>query len=87
MSQIEAIVNGRSLSRPVTGVQRYTAEILNCLGERVQVIRPAGSLQGWKGHAWEQFALPGLVKGRTVLWSPANNRQPDLANPARSVCL
>ncbi len=72
MSQIEVVVNGRSLSRPVTGVQRYTAEILNCLEERVQVIRPSGSLQGWKGHAWEQFTLPSLLKGQSILWSPAN---------------
>lgn len=72
MSRVNILVNGRSVSRPVTGVQRYAAEILGCLGDRVQVIRPAAGLQGWKGHAWEQFALPGRVKGQSILWSPAN---------------
>ena len=47
MNQIEVVVNGRSLSRPVTGVQRYTSEILVCLEDRVQIIRPAACVSVW----------------------------------------
>jgi glycosyltransferase involved in cell wall biosynthesis len=68
----EVIVNGRSLSRRITGVERYTREILGCFPGQVQVVHPAGNVQGFAGHAWEQFILPGRVPRESILWSPAN---------------
>jgi glycosyltransferase involved in cell wall biosynthesis len=73
MTGPEVIVNGRALSRRVTGVERYTAEILHGLGERVQIVRPGRGAQGMAGHAWEQFSLPRSVSSRSILWSPANS--------------
>lgn len=75
MTAPEVIVNGRFLSTRVTGVQRYAAEILRCLGARVQVVRPGPTADrpGISGHAWEQFTLPRSVSSRSVLWSPANS--------------
>ena len=77
MTDPEVIVNGRFLAGPVTGVQRYAAEILRGLGERVRVVRPqpeplAGA-HGIAGHAWEQFGLPRHVQPGSILWSPANS--------------
>ncbi len=68
----EVVVNTRSLSAELTGVQRYTAELCARFVGRVTNIQPARPLQGVKGHLWEQFRLPTLVRGR-LLWSPANS--------------
>jgi glycosyltransferase involved in cell wall biosynthesis len=73
MNDPEVIVNGRALSRRTTGVERCTAEILRCLGERVQIVRPVRDVQGIAGHAWEQFSLPRRVPVGSILWSPANS--------------
>lgn len=64
------VVNGRFLGRRVTGVERYGREVLRCLGGgwRLESTR----LQGWKGHAWEQFVLPAKLDANSSLWSPAN---------------
>jgi len=66
----QVVVNGRFLTRRITGVERYGREILHRLGNgpRVESTR----LQGWTGHAWEQFILPAKLNQRSVLWSPAN---------------
>jgi glycosyltransferase involved in cell wall biosynthesis len=66
----QLVVNGRFLARRVTGVERYGREILRCLrdGPRIESTRS----QGWKGHAWEQFILPGRLDRNSILWSPAN---------------
>jgi glycosyltransferase involved in cell wall biosynthesis len=68
----DVVVNTRSLSAGLTGVQRYTAELCARFVGRVTNIQPARPLQGVKGHLWEQFRLPALVRGR-LLWSPANS--------------
>ncbi len=73
MAGPEVIVNGRALSRRVTGVERYTAEILRGLGQRVRIVRPDRDAQGIAGHAWEQFSLPRRVPSNSMLWSPANS--------------
>jgi len=73
MTGPDVLVNGRALARQVTGVERYTAEILRGLGERVRVIRPERDTQGIAGHAWEQFSLPRHIPSRSILWSPANS--------------
>jgi len=72
MTGSDVIVNGRFLSRRVTGVERYAAEILRGLGKRVQVVRPGHSVHGMAGHAWEQFSLPRQIPSHSILWSPAN---------------
>jgi glycosyltransferase involved in cell wall biosynthesis len=72
MMRCEVIVNGRFLARRVTGVERYGREILRSIGDRSRVERPRQALNGLAGHAWEQFVLPGKVRSKSVLWSPAN---------------
>lgn len=96
MSPVVA-VNGRFLTAPITGVQRYARALLGALPDHVdgaiQVIVPPRRIldardpsivasveldprwQGPRGHAWEQVALPALVRrlGPNVpLLSPAN---------------
>src|ERR1700686_5061593 len=65
------IVNTRSLTAELSGVQRYVGELCARLGERLQRVAPARPLQGIKGHLWEQCWLPSLIRSR-LLWSPAN---------------
>jgi glycosyltransferase involved in cell wall biosynthesis len=77
---MKVVVNGRFLSRRVTGVERYGREILRCLPGRMQVVRPERKNQGVSGHAWEQFFLPGHVKPGEILWSPANTGPLVVAN-------
>lgn len=66
----EIVVNGRFLSRPVTGVERYGREVLSCIGDnyRLEMTRS----NGVGGHLWEQFILPRRLNQQSVLWSPAN---------------
>jgi len=85
MKTVNVIVNGRSLSRQVTGVERYVTEILRCLGDRVQVVRPTGNFQGLIGHAWEQILLPGQVTDHSILWSPANTGPLAVSNQVLTV--
>lgn len=66
------VCNARNLSGDITGVQRYTSELLARFGNRVDRIGPEKSLHGVRGHLWEQFALPKNVGGR-LLWSPSNS--------------
>lgn len=66
----EIVVNGRFLSRRITGVERYGREILNHIGSNCRV--ETMSKNGVAGHIWEQFVLPGRLKPETILWSPAN---------------
>ena len=55
----------------MTGVQRYTTELLARWDGRVERIAPNGPLRGLAGHAWEQFVLPVKLRGR-LLFSPSN---------------
>lgn len=64
-------VNGRYLAQRVTGVQRYAREIVSRLGDRVEIISPASSGRGLRGHLWEQAVLPCRIQ-RGLLWSPSN---------------
>jgi glycosyltransferase involved in cell wall biosynthesis len=77
---MKPIVNGRFLARQVTGVERYGREVLTALGDRLRVVRTGEANQGWRGHAWEQFILPGRVGAGEVLWSPANSGPLSVAN-------
>ena len=65
------LMNVRSQSAPLTGVQRYIHEMCGQLKERVRRVAPGRPLLGIAGHLWEQSILPGMVNGE-LLWSPGN---------------
>src|ERR1700730_5192321 len=67
----EVMVNTRTMSAALTGVQRYTAELCTRLRGKVESISPSIPLQGILGHLWEQVCLPAQV-GSRLLWSPGN---------------
>lgn len=64
------VCNARVLEAPMTGIQRYTQEILARMPE-IETIRPTIAASGALGHLWEQAALPLRLRGR-LLWSPSN---------------
>lgn len=64
-------VNGRFLSRRITGVERYAREVCARFGDRVRLIQPIAG-RGVVGHVWEQGVLPARIGTRELLWSPAN---------------
>jgi len=66
----ELVINGRFLSRRVTGVERYAREITKIFGKDCRI--ETTKLNGVAGHAWEQFVLPAKLTRRSILWSPAN---------------
>jgi glycosyltransferase involved in cell wall biosynthesis len=76
----EIIVNGRFMSRRISGVERHGREILSLIGDRCRLERTRAN--GWRGHAWEQFILPRKVEYPSVLWSPANSGPLVLSNQA-----
>ena len=78
----EIVINGRFLSRPVTGVERYGREILRLIGDRFRIEEPIRTMNGWLGHAWEQFILPSRIDTQSVLWSPANTGPLPIRNQA-----
>jgi len=66
----EIVVNGRFLSRRITGVERYGGEILSHIGNRCRIEKTRRN--GMIGHMWEQFILPLKLSSSSILWSPAN---------------
>ncbi len=67
----EIVCNSRNISAPLTGVQRYTRELLQRAPEGVTEIAPPYPLSGAVGHLWEQCVLPLHSRNKT-LWSPGN---------------
>ncbi len=65
------IVNTRCLFAQLTGVQRYTKEILVRGNGYIETSPLFEMPQGGKGHLWEQFFLPFTLKDN-LLWNPAN---------------
>jgi len=65
------VVNARVLKAPLTGLQRYTRELLRRFGDKVQAVAPGKNPSVIQGHLWEQFVLPHYCKGK-LLFSPAN---------------
>ncbi|MFZ3140020.1 glycosyltransferase family 4 protein [Polaromonas sp.] len=63
--------NTRVLTSELTGVQRYTLELLARFNGNIETVKPDMPLNGIKGHVWEQFILPAKIKGK-LLWSPSN---------------
>lgn len=66
----EITVNTRSAAAQLTGVQRYTLELLARIKD-FGTICPTQPMHGMKGHLWEQMVLPARLGG-SLLWSPAN---------------
>jgi glycosyltransferase involved in cell wall biosynthesis len=66
----DIVINGRFLSRRITGVERYGREISQLFGSSYRVEKTRGNRLA--GHAWEQFVLPTKLKSNSILWSPAN---------------
>ncbi len=64
-------INTRVLSSSLSGVQRYTLELLERLQSELHPIAPKKPLHGVAGHIWEQFVLPRRLKGN-LLFSPSN---------------
>jgi glycosyltransferase involved in cell wall biosynthesis len=65
------IVNMRSQTAGLTGVQRYALRLCARFGDGIETIQPSRPLQGLGGHLWEQAVLP-ILAGRRLLWSPTN---------------
>jgi glycosyltransferase involved in cell wall biosynthesis len=76
----EVLVNGRFLSRRVTGVERHGREILSLKRDSCRV--ESTRAHGWRGHLWEQLILPRTLNRNSVLWSPANTGPVMVANQA-----
>lgn len=82
------LINGRSLLRPVTGVERYAHMLVRVIAKEwpdTRVIIPGSvekdpevhgleivRVRGKGGHAWEQLLLPKAVGKGDLLLSPAN---------------
>lgn len=66
------VCNTRNLQSPMTGVQRYTQEILQRLpAEKVRAVAPYKHLRRPLNLVWEQTMLPFRLGG-DLLWSPGN---------------
>lgn len=79
----DIVINGRFLSRRITGVERYGREILRYIGDRCRVEKT--HTNGMMGHAWEQFILPRKLKPESILWSPANTGPLIIRNQALTI--
>ena len=79
----DIVINGRFLSRRITGVERYGREILRYIGDRCRIERTQAN--GMMGHAWEQFILPQKLKSESILWSPANTGPLIIRNQALTI--
>jgi len=66
----DIVINGRFLSRRITGVERYGREITQLFRNSLRLEET--HMNGLAGHAWEQFILPAKLKSNSILWSPAN---------------
>jgi len=64
-------INGRFLTRRVTGVERYAAEISARLNG-ARIIAPTRPLGQVAGQLWEQLILPARLSHGEHLFSPAN---------------
>ena len=79
----DILVNGRFLSRRVTGVERYGREILRNGGNNYRLGETR--LNGMAGHLWEQVNLPAKMRPNSILWSPANTGPLAVRNQALTI--
>jgi glycosyltransferase involved in cell wall biosynthesis len=78
------VVNLRSQSAALTGVQRYSLELCARMNGRIETLAPRQPLHGLIGHLWEQTMLP-ISLGRRLLWSPANTGPLTIAHQVLTV--
>lgn len=71
MTPNKIAVNGRFLTRRITGVERYSHEISKRLSS-YRLISPKSNIGQISGNLWEQFILPSQIQKSEILWSPAN---------------
>jgi glycosyltransferase involved in cell wall biosynthesis len=64
-------INGRFLSRRISGVERYAHEISKRI-HPTRMIQSRFNSGQWIGNLWEQIILPMQIKQNETLWSPAN---------------
>lgn len=79
----DIVINGRFLSRQVSGVERHGSEVLSLIGSRCHVEKTR--FNGLAGHTWEQFVLPVKLKSQSILWSPANTGPLMISNQALTI--
>ncbi len=81
------VINTRCLSNySLTGVQRYTKEIVNRLPNSfIKLIKPKHYVDGIAAHLWEQVYLPKKI-GRDLLWSPSNTGPLLVSNQVLTIC-
>jgi len=79
----DIVINGRFLSRRVTGVERYGGEIIRLFSDNYRVEKTRSN--GLAGHVWEQFVLPTKLKSESILWSPANTGPLLIRNQALTI--
>jgi len=79
----DIVINGRFLSRPITGVERHGREIVRLFGDSYRVEKTR--MNGLAGHAWEQLILPTKMKSESILWSPANTSPLSVRNQAVTI--
>lgn len=88
LATMALVINGRFLTRPVTGVERFGRMLLNVIAREwpnshVVLPRQTGNdvdacglevvrQNGLGGHAWEQLQLPYALRKDDLLLSPAN---------------
>ena len=83
--QRDIVINGRFLTRRITGVERHGREILSHIGPGCRVEKPVQASSGFRGHAWEQFILPQKLGSKSILWSPANTGPLWVSNQALTI--
>lgn len=81
----DIVINGRFLTRRITGVERYGHEILSSIAPGCRVEKPLQSSSGFRGHVWEQFILPQKLDSKSILWSPANTGPLMVSNQALTI--
>jgi glycosyltransferase involved in cell wall biosynthesis len=82
--RLQVLINLRSQSAGLRGVQRYTAEVFGRLADRVATVAPRRPMNGVRGHLWEQTVLPSRIGG-ALLWSPANTGPLRVANQVLTI--
>ncbi len=84
MTDFPYIINGRFVTQPLTGIQRYGYELSRRL-QMAKLLSPSPALAEYaavrsrvvttatyiRGHSWEQLGLPLSVPKHSVLFSPA----------------
>jgi glycosyltransferase involved in cell wall biosynthesis len=78
------VCNTRALGAPLSGVQRYTIELLKHWPGSIRVVKPPELLSGPAGQLWEQMMLPLQARG-DLLWSPVNTGPIGYANQVVTV--